>query len=567
MQVLPGSTIALSIRLMHQPGPSPPQSAASRVSTANTSSSGSKADAKAAADAAAVPASPVLEPFIAVHPDEAAGCNVLEFAPQLARPLPPQMMAAHVANGALTCTMALHLPDGRHGQQHVVCIGGSIKDEQLMWTKGCRTYLSPAAVQALKALLEVDQPLLVEVARTVSHSASAADNTLSDPAFSAYHALLQLDSAAEQLQEPGAVACAGLALPVGCMSWAVQQGKVSAAGLRPPTPATGLRVKAIEDAPPTIPDGQAPVCPWQTAGTRFAVQIRLAKPLQPPWQPPSKPNKRLSDIIAPRAAPAPPPAPTAADRFRAQVQEVARELARSYAASTSSNGDSSKGLAPDQQQSLVFDLNQSGRYLAIKDQLKLLLLDLVRERYKTTGSTPDTAQLQQLHNDLYVYLMDELHAATAEAPKQAATNSDSQQQQPQEEQRVGSSAEGAKLLQLAAECEFAGDLQRCHVLHQRRLLLCPTAEVGGIQALNRFTSTCRIASSKICRAPSGGLAVVCPGVLGRLGELCVCPIIAGCPSVACCIVSLLTICISWLLSAGLVPLRCFLHAHQGTHAS
>eukprot|EP00878_Enallax_costatus_P033601 GHUV01037133.1.p1 GENE.GHUV01037133.1~~GHUV01037133.1.p1 ORF type:complete len:392 (+),score=150.00 GHUV01037133.1:444-1619(+) len=239
VKVLPGSTIALSIRLMHQPGPSPPQSAASRVSTANTSSSGSKADAKAAADAAAVPASPVLEPFIAVHPDEAAGCNVLEFAPQLARPLPPQMMAAHVANGALTCTMALHLPDGRHGQQHVVCIGGSIKDEQLMWTKGCRTYLSPAAVQALKALLEVDQPLLVEVARTVSHSASAADNTLSDPAFSAYHALLQLDSAAEQLQEPGAVACAGLALPVGCMSWAVQQGKVSAAGLRPPTPATG----------------------------------------------------------------------------------------------------------------------------------------------------------------------------------------------------------------------------------------------------------------------------------------------------------------------------------------
>lgn len=78
---------------------------------------------------------------------------------------------------------------------------------------------------------------------------------------------------------------------------------------------------------------------------------------------------------------------------------VARELAHSFAASTSttpgnsSSNNSSKGVAPDQQQSLVFELNQSGRYLAIKDQLKQLLLDLVQERYKTAGSTPDTAQV------------------------------------------------------------------------------------------------------------------------------------------------------------------------------
>lgn len=136
---------------MHQPGPSPPQSAASRASTANTSSSGLKPDVKASPDAAVIPASPILDPFIAVNPDEAAGCNVLEFTPTCARPVPPLMItAASNANGTLMCSMALHLPDGQHGQQLVICSSGTIKDEQLVWAKGCRTYLPPAAVQALK---------------------------------------------------------------------------------------------------------------------------------------------------------------------------------------------------------------------------------------------------------------------------------------------------------------------------------------------------------------------------------------------------------------------------------
>lgn len=92
----------------------------------------------------------------------------------------------------------------------------------------CRT------ITTLQSHLELGQPLLLEVARYLSGPAA---DTSCDPAFSAYHALLQLDGAAEELQEVEAVSVAGCAVPIGCMTWALQQGKVATAGLPPgPTP-------------------------------------------------------------------------------------------------------------------------------------------------------------------------------------------------------------------------------------------------------------------------------------------------------------------------------------------
>jgi len=86
----------------------------------------------------------------------------------------------------------------------------------------------------LQDALELSQPLLLEVGRYTT--AATSTELLSDPAFGSYHALLQLDCAAEQWQEPGSVEVAGTAVAVGCMSWAVQQGKVTSPGLPPYTP-------------------------------------------------------------------------------------------------------------------------------------------------------------------------------------------------------------------------------------------------------------------------------------------------------------------------------------------
>lgn len=79
-------------------------------------------------------------------------------------------------------------------------------------------------------MLELDQPLLLEVARYLMGTAA---DMLTDPASNNYHALLQLGCAAEQLQDPGAVTATGFATAVGCAGWAVQQGKLAKACLPP----------------------------------------------------------------------------------------------------------------------------------------------------------------------------------------------------------------------------------------------------------------------------------------------------------------------------------------------
>lgn len=83
-------------------------------------------------------------------------------------------------------------------------------------------------MHAVQAHLELGQPLLLEVARYLT---GAAADTATDPAFAAHHALLHFGAAAEQLQDLGTVSAAGVAVPVGPMSWALQQGQVVAAAL------------------------------------------------------------------------------------------------------------------------------------------------------------------------------------------------------------------------------------------------------------------------------------------------------------------------------------------------
>jgi hypothetical protein len=97
-------------------------------------------------------------------------------------------------------------------------------------------------------------------------------------------------------------------------------------------------------------------------------------------------------------------------------------------------------------------------------------------------------QVQQLYNDLYVHLINELKTAMT-----GLTVSQQQQQQGQSPGQpeptcssscssTGVQDSGEKLLQLAAECEAAGDITRSHALHQRRLLLLQDAEVRGFGA-------------------------------------------------------------------------------------
>lgn len=138
---------------MHQPDGLLQQEAVVNSSassaSAGTAKTPSAVEPKAEATAATT-GSTQLEPATLVDAQEAVGCNVIEVFPKAAQPLSPQLLAAaQAAAGNLTCTLALHLPQVDSVQQ-VVCAGACIQDNQLVWKKGCRAFMTCKAVQALK---------------------------------------------------------------------------------------------------------------------------------------------------------------------------------------------------------------------------------------------------------------------------------------------------------------------------------------------------------------------------------------------------------------------------------
>lgn len=69
-----------------------------------------------------------------------------------AKPVPSHMPAAvKIANNNIACSVALHLPTSA-GQQpsSLICGGGQLADDEVVWNKQIRKYLSPGVVQSLK---------------------------------------------------------------------------------------------------------------------------------------------------------------------------------------------------------------------------------------------------------------------------------------------------------------------------------------------------------------------------------------------------------------------------------
>jgi hypothetical protein len=87
LQVQPGSCLVVKAQLMHVPQPP------------------------------AAGSEPMFEPYTLLTAAEAAGGNVLTLIPGALQPLPPRYAAAAAAAaGALSCSLALHLPGVDSGE-------------------------------------------------------------------------------------------------------------------------------------------------------------------------------------------------------------------------------------------------------------------------------------------------------------------------------------------------------------------------------------------------------------------------------------------------------------------
>ncbi|KAH0631802.1 hypothetical protein JD844_019629 [Phrynosoma platyrhinos] len=152
------------------------------------------------------------------------------------------------------------------------------------------------------------------------------------------------------------------------------------------------------------------------SGTFLVIEFALDRPLVP---------KRLPEELASRVKEMIPPRPQlprksagakkAVEDYHAQVTSIAASILDEY--HELFGRQLAEGLVidshtlEDQKCQLNYELNNSGKYFAFKEQLKHAVVKIVREKYLKTKAFDNLDQLQAFLSELYVYLVDQMHVA------------------------------------------------------------------------------------------------------------------------------------------------------------
>ncbi|MEW5299580.1 MAG: hypothetical protein WDW36_002581 [Sanguina aurantia] len=403
------------------------------------------------------PTPPLPYSFLSVQ--EAVEANLLEFSVTGALPIPDGLQAAvDTAGGRMSFSVGLQLPGG----SSVVLPGGVLQGGVLSWAPTTRLYLPPQAATALRHHLEDKLPLTLELARYLHNEA------YSDNAWESHHAMCHLP-AASQLLQPGTLAAVGPSTPLAAWAAAPAALQHGASVLPPYVPPAG-KCKMLEEVSGSVKPAEG-ASPWATAGTRLTASLALRRPLLPAWTPPARPSQTLAQLIPARElAPAEEPH-SAGDAFKAQIRDAALGLASEFQAASSDDSaptqESPAAAAAAQAQrtkALVFELNRSGKYLALKEGLKAAVVRLVRERFRKSGAMGPN-EMESLYSQLYVLLLDQMHEALSAltdssprpppAPTPSASLLSSLKGLADEQEAVGGGGEG---------------VARAMTLHKRRLV-------------------------------------------------------------------------------------------------
>uniref|UniRef100_A0AAR2L6Z2 Cilia and flagella associated protein 70 n=1 Tax=Pygocentrus nattereri TaxID=42514 RepID=A0AAR2L6Z2_PYGNA len=183
--------------------------------------------------------------------------------------------------------------------------------------------------------------------------------------------------------------------------------------------------ESITDAEPQVnAEGQM----YADSRSYIVIEIALEKPLVPK-RPPEELAKRVMELIPPR--PPLPQRPAGAERavqdYQAQIASVGAQVLEQYQQMFGDlfvPGAKPLDSATEEQRKrqLLGELNYSGKYFAFKEQIKYSVVRIVREKMLRTEAFTDAEQLQVFLSQLYVFLVDEMHAAlnktlSADAPE------------------------------------------------------------------------------------------------------------------------------------------------------
>ncbi|XP_043090031.1 cilia- and flagella-associated protein 70 [Puntigrus tetrazona] len=147
------------------------------------------------------------------------------------------------------------------------------------------------------------------------------------------------------------------------------------------------------------------------------IEIAVEKPLSPK-RPTEELAKRVMELVPPR--PPLPRRPAGAERavqeYRSQIASVAAQVLDQYqqlfgAVFLAGGKPLDPVLQERRKNQLLGELNYSGKYFAFKEQMKYSVVRIVREKMLRTEAFSDPEQLQAFLSQLYVFLVDEMHAA------------------------------------------------------------------------------------------------------------------------------------------------------------
>ncbi|BFZ07632.1 hypothetical protein BsWGS_10671 [Bradybaena similaris] len=155
---------------------------------------------------------------------------------------------------------------------------------------------------------------------------------------------------------------------------------------------------------------------YTDAKSHIMFEICLDKPLIARRTPEAL-LKRVTELIPPR-----PLYPKRTDRAQKAVEDYHSQVAiiaeivlddfrEMFAEELKECGPQTPDVMEQRRKQFVYDLNTTGKYFAIKEQLKHSVVKIVREKYLRTTNFDDKVELQTFLSELYVYLVDQMHVS------------------------------------------------------------------------------------------------------------------------------------------------------------
>ena len=298
--------------------------------------------------------------------------------------------------------------------------------QSISWGMSERAYLTCDACEKVKALIESGEGLKLRVWRNAVDGGGEVTNC--EPDWGNVAAPVEATGEVNAFVGEVTLTCTEL-LNSGAT---VVEGRLPLAA--PPLP------EGTEEEPAPDPVDN----PLINAGTYVAFRIVLSRPIVPELPAPP-PLPKPSEIVPPRPRVPKVVAPASGtEEFKEEVDALLNQLLDEYGAVAGSKGGAS---ATELRQAFLFELNSSGKYYSFKEKLKKSVVRIVKERFHKSGSGSQ-AELETMVNELYVYLVQQMHVCLNQRFSPAALGDETAD--------MGAAASKApvdKLYLFAAECE------------------------------------------------------------------------------------------------------------------